>query len=163
MKLFQLFIILIIFQNCSFDNKSGIWKSENSISVKEKEKFSDFKTLSNITQTFNKTILIDKNFNFKKIERESNSIWTDIFFNDENNTPNFEFSSLNQLKQKTKKLSKNKLSNYLLSDSNYIISSDEKGDIIIYSKEENRIVTKFNFYKKKYRKFKKRFKFNSRK
>ena len=70
------------------------------------------------------------------------------FFNDENNTPNFEFSSLNQLNQKTKKLSKNKLSNYLLSDSNYIISSDEKGDIIIYSKEENRIVTKFNFYKK---------------
>ena len=42
-----------------------------------------------------------------------------------------------------------------MSDSNYIISSDEKCDIIIYSKEENRIVTKFNFYKKKYRKFKK--------
>ena len=155
MKLFQLFLILIIFQSCSFDNKSGIWKSENSISFKEKEKFSDFKTLSNITQTFNKTVLIDKNFNFKKIERESNSIWTDIFFNDENNTPNFEFNSLDQLNQKTKKLSKNKLSNYLLSDSDYIISSDEKGDIIIFSKEENRVVTKFNFYKKKYRKFKK--------
>ena len=58
MKLFQLFLILIIFQSCSFDNKSGIWKSENSISFKEKEKFSDFKTLSNITQTFNKTVLI---------------------------------------------------------------------------------------------------------
>ena len=38
--------------------------------------------------------------------KESNSIWTDIFFNDENNTPNFEFSSLNQLKQKIKNYQK---------------------------------------------------------
>ena len=32
MKFFYALIILILFQNCSFDNKTGIWKNDNIIS-----------------------------------------------------------------------------------------------------------------------------------
>ena len=29
MKLFHFFLIIILLTNCSFDNKTGIWKNEN--------------------------------------------------------------------------------------------------------------------------------------
>ena len=43
MKLFYVLVILIIFQSCSFDNKTGIWKNENSISNKDNDLFNEFK------------------------------------------------------------------------------------------------------------------------
>ena len=33
MKLFFALVLILTFSGCSFDNKSGIWKNENSISV----------------------------------------------------------------------------------------------------------------------------------
>ena len=36
----------LILQNCSFDNKSGIWKTENNVAVKQDDAFEDFKTIS---------------------------------------------------------------------------------------------------------------------
>ena len=46
MKLFYVLVILIIFQSCSFDNKTGIWKNENSISNKDNDLFNEFKKIS---------------------------------------------------------------------------------------------------------------------
>ena len=46
MKFFNIFIILIFFNNCSFDNKTGIWDNENTVSKEENRIFKDFKTLS---------------------------------------------------------------------------------------------------------------------
>ena len=46
MRLFYTFIILILFQNCSFDNKTGIWNNENIITTnKDTDLFKEFKKL----------------------------------------------------------------------------------------------------------------------
>ena len=65
MKFFYILIILILFQSCSFDNKSGIWKNENIISKKDNDIFKEFENLSSSTSTFNQIIPISKNFKFK--------------------------------------------------------------------------------------------------
>ena len=69
MKTTYFLIILIFFQSCSFDNKTGIWESESE-SVKRKDQFKEFKTLSSRKDPFSKTI---------KIEDKNN---TNIFFDD---------------------------------------------------------------------------------
>ena len=58
MKIIYTLFIFLIFQHCSFDNKSGIWKNEESPSEKtEKNKlFNEFKTLSISENIFNKEI-----------------------------------------------------------------------------------------------------------
>ena len=46
MRLLLIFVFSILFSNCSFDDKSGIWKSERETSKKEIDSFKEFKTLS---------------------------------------------------------------------------------------------------------------------
>ena len=46
MKSFYIVVLLLFFNSCSFDNKTGIWDNENEISLKEKKLFSDFKDIS---------------------------------------------------------------------------------------------------------------------
>ena len=56
MKLFTALIILFILSNCSFDDKTGIWKNENTIKTDVEGPFKDFKTISNSKKIFDKTI-----------------------------------------------------------------------------------------------------------
>ena len=60
-----LFIFIILFYSCSFDNKSGIWKNENLITEDTNDSFKEFKKLAITYRTFNKIINIKKNFEFK--------------------------------------------------------------------------------------------------
>ena len=47
MKFLNFLIILILFlQNCSFDNKTGIWINQNEASINENKVFDDFKVSS---------------------------------------------------------------------------------------------------------------------
>ena len=64
MKAFLLLIFLFIL-NCSFDNKSGIWKNSNQTTEgKKDDNLSEFKTLSSVKDTFDKNLTINKNFKF---------------------------------------------------------------------------------------------------
>ena len=74
------------------------------------------------------------------------------FFSDENNLKNFNYTNKNKSIFKSKKLSKFKTSKYLLFKNDKIITSDEKGNIIVFSIAENQIIFTFNFYKKSYKK-----------
>ena len=65
MKLIYVLIILILFNNCSFDSKSGIWKNENVISKKDDNIFEEFETLSSPTDSFEKIVSINDNYKFK--------------------------------------------------------------------------------------------------
>ena len=65
MKLFNILIILIFCQNCSFDNKTGIWKNENIVSQKDNNIFQEFETLSLTKVEFNEIIPLSTNFKFK--------------------------------------------------------------------------------------------------
>ena len=57
MRLFLIFLIFIFLQNCSFDNRSGIWKSESGSFQKDDRIFRDFKKIQ--------SILVD---NFKNLQ-----------------------------------------------------------------------------------------------
>jgi outer membrane protein assembly factor BamB len=155
MKLFYSLIILVLLQSCSFDNKSGIWKNDNNISKEEKDIFSEFETLFSTNNTFDKIVSVEKNFQFKLTSQVNNSKWTDIFYNQDNNYKNFTYNDNNKVIFKSKKISRSKMNNFILFNDNNIISSDHKGNIIIFSLTEKKIIKKFNFYKKRYKKIKK--------
>ena len=68
MKIIYILIPLLIFNNCSFDNKTGIWKTDSDIKI-QKDEFSEFKDLSIKNTSFNKIIPINKDYKFKKFNR----------------------------------------------------------------------------------------------
>ena len=156
MKLFFVIIILIFFQSCSFDDKTGIWKNDNKVSNKKDPLFKDFKTFSSVENIFNEKIEIDSKFNFVLSNSINNSSWQDIFFNQTNNFQNFKYSNKNQLIFKSKKITKYETDGYLLFENNNAIISDHKGNLIVFSVSQNKIVQKYNFYKKKFKKISKK-------
>ena len=159
MRFFLILIFIFFFNNCSFDNKTGIWKNENLSNKEKKEssnKFKEFKTLSTTIEPFDQTVNLINDFNFNLLSPKKNFTWHDTFYNTTNNLTNFKYDNLNNLIFKSKKLSRFELNKILLFDKNKLITNDEKGNIIIYSINENKVVTKFNFYKKKFKNIKKK-------
>jgi hypothetical protein len=155
MRFIYIVLILVFFQNCSFDNKSGIWKSENINKKVDIDIFDKLETLSTTNISFNKIIPIKENFKFKLTKEIDNFNWNDYFYNQTNNFENFKYNNLNQLIFKSKKISKHESSKYILYDEGNVILSDKKGNIIIFSINENKVIRKLNFYKKKYKKINK--------
>ena len=155
MKLLYGLIILILLQNCSFDNKTGIWKDDNNISQKEKDIFIDFKNLSISDKSFDEKISIINNFTFNLPQPVVNKVWHDKFYSKNNNQKNFKYNGLNEILLKSKKLSRFSIDNHILFDNRNLILTDAQGNIIIFSIDANKVVKKFNFYKKKYKKLKK--------
>ena len=158
MKSLKYLILFIFLLNCSFDNKSGIWDSSNNTISKNDDLLKDFKTLSIKKESFKQTIDIKKNFQFILNKKINNSEWKDIFFNKENNFSNFSYNDINKLRFRSKKLSRYELSDYLVSENKHLVTSDKKGNLIIISLEKWKFISKYNFYKNKYKNIKKNFK-----
>ena len=59
-----------------------------------------------------------------------------------NNYKNFKYTNLNQLIFRSKKLTKYKLNNYLLFDGENIFFRYTKGNLIVFSIKENKIIFK---------------------
>ena len=74
MRFILIFFILIFFQSCSFDKKSGIWKYESDASTKQKDALKGFKSISVETKKFEKIVNFDNNFNIILDKQISNSI-----------------------------------------------------------------------------------------
>ena len=152
MKLFYIIIIFFFLNNCSFDKKSGIWKNESQNLNKESKLFSEFENISSTKDEFYKIIELDKNYKFSKNKLITNTSWKDIYYFEDNNLKNFNYDNQNQLIFKSKKLTKYKTNNYILYEKDNIITSDVKGNVIVFSVKENKEIIKFNFYKKRYKK-----------
>ena len=150
-----LYVILIsfLFINCSFDNKTGIWTNKDKKKANNKT-FQDFKKISTKDDEFN-TIIDIKDFNLNLFKPKINNQWKDVFYNYGNNTENFRYNKKNQLIFKSKKLSKNKINKFILFENNNLILSDKKGNIVVFSINQNKVISKFNFYKKKFRRIEK--------
>ena len=71
-----------------FEKNEGI-----EISLK-KNQFSDFKIIQILEDKFNKTIILDKNFEFEISPPLNNYEWEDAFFKDNNNLSNFELTMI---------------------------------------------------------------------
>lgn len=156
MRFFCSLLIVIFFNHCSFDDKSGIWKNDNVTSQKNNNVFKDFKNINLSNKSFQKEIPIEKNFKFKKLISIENYSWNDINYNQNNNLKNFIYNENFKLTFKSKKISKYKVENNLLLEENNIILTDERGNIFTFSINENKIISKYNFYRKKYKKIKKK-------
>lgn len=150
------FIILIFLNNCSFDNKSGIWSSDEKLVKKNLDLLNEFKTLTYDKKIFNKVIDINQDFIFQIPKKIKNSKWSDVYYNQSNNYSNFSYNDRKSLIFKSKKLSSQKLNSLFLYDRGNFISSDARGNLIIFSSERNKVITKFNFYKKKFKKIEKK-------
>ncbi len=161
MKLFYALIILIIFNNCSFDNKTGIWKNENTISKETNDTFSEFEDLTSSNSSFDEIIKIPEDFIFKIPTSIDNSEWEDIYFDKSNNFKNFKYKNLNKLSYKSKRTTKYKINKYLLYKDDNVITTDINGNIILFSLKGKKLLSKFNFYKNKHKKVKKKIKHDS--
>ena len=155
MKLFIIFVILIFFQHCSFDNKTGIWKNEKIFSKKKNDIFKDLKVLNTKNDTYNKITRIDNNFKFIIPKPKNNFEWNDIYYSKKNNFENFAYNNSNQLSFKSKKITNKTVNNYILFEKGNIIVTDQYGNIIVYSSNSKKKIAKYNFYKKKYKKINK--------
>ncbi len=150
-KFFFIILAFIFVNSCSFDDKSGIWKNEKIISKNESDPFKKFEDLSVANKPFNQIIKFKGNFQFKKSKKIINSKWKDIFYSESNNLENFTYKNTNKLTFKSKKITRHQLNDFILFDNDKIISSDNKGNILIFSIEEKKFLKKFNFYKNKYK------------
>ena len=158
-KVLFLLIAFILLNNCSFDNKTGIWgdsaKEKKRISELEKEQKEIIKVekIYSSNRIFNKEVAFTKNIVLLKPQNKSS--WTMSYENHQNNLGNIYFEGLNNFVLK-KKIGKDKFSGSkkitsLLVFKNNIIFSDDRGTIF-YINERGRIIWKKNIYKKAYKK-----------
>ena len=157
MKLFFALSLILFFNHCSFDNKTGIWKNEK-ITIKDDKKdktFEGFETISKINNTFDQVIVAAPNIELNLSPPKKNKLWNDIFYDQTNSTINFNYKEENKLIFKSKKITKYKINEHILFDGKNLITSDIKGNLIVFSIEKNKVLRNFNFYKKKYKKINK--------
>ncbi len=149
-------LILFLISGCSFDNKTGIWENSNSPkNIKKKDRFEDFKKLYTEEESFNKIIAPPKDLKILSGKIKKNSNWSDEFYANSNNYENFSYNNLNKVIFRSKKLTKYEINERILFDGKRVIINDEKGNIVIYSVDEKKIIYKYNFYKKRFKKLKK--------
>ena len=160
MKLFFAIFILFLLNNCSFDNKTGIWNDEGTkLAEKVLNKTSKkFKSINISNNNLLKEILPDKNLKFRLNPPIKNLEWTDVYYDKSNNFDHFSYSDQKTLVTKSRKISRYELSPKILFEENTLFLTDIKGNLIIYSIDKNSIL-RFNFYKKKFKKIKKKLNF----
>ncbi len=151
MKVIKLLGILFFLIGCSFDNRSGIWMSENETSSNKDDLFKEFEKISSNKEIYNKIIPLTTNYNFKIPKIFYNLDWVDIFYSENNNILNFAYNDSNKTFLKSKKLTRYNINNYILAKNNKLILNDQRGNIILYSLKQNKLISKFNFYKKKHK------------
>ena len=81
--------------------------------------------------------------------------WLSEFQNLNNNLSNIALNNNKLIDFKSTKLTRNKINKNIFYNANNIIFSDQKGFIYVYSINEKNIIFKYNFYKKKFKKYKK--------
>jgi len=168
MKRLNLIFILILIINCSFDNKTGIWKDESSISIdtsktKALENNINKRNYEDVfleNQVFNEEKESTKNLNLKNETTSLNKNWNQEFGSNYNNVLNLGDNNKNIISSKSPKLSrfankKNYMVRNVIIHNDNIISYDHKGKIFIYSQENKKKIFEYNFYKKNFKNYKK--------
>ena len=159
-RLFSFLFFIIFLSSCSFDNKTGIWKDSSDLE-KIKKKHTKNKELKDV-------FVEDKIFDEEKEASPGTKIeidypfktknWTDIYFNLENNISNIYYENSKYLVFKSSKISKSSENKDFLFYNNNIISTDNKGRIYVYSLEQKKKIFEYNFYKNKFKKYRKEIK-----
>ena len=152
MKIFLISFLYIILLSCSFDNKSGIWKSESNVKTENNNEFSQFEDLITVNSSFKSEVKIKEGYKFDLPNLYTNLEWNDIFYNQYNNSRNFKYSDLNEKFFLSKKITKHKVDKYILYENKNIISTDRGGNINVYSLSDKKKNFKVQFLQKKIQK-----------
>ena len=153
------FLIFIFLTNCSFDNKTGIWSSEEnekkriSIIEKQQKKILNTVKLYSSESNYNKEIHGKNKIDLTKAKK--NTEWKMSGMNLQNFLGNIYLQGTKDIFLK-KKIGKNKfsLSKNLISpiiSNNNIIFSDDRGNIFNITRH-GKVIWKKNIYKKLYKK-----------
>tara|TARA_B100000700_G_scaffold137451_1_gene153417 strand:- start:441 stop:1811 length:1371 start_codon:yes stop_codon:yes gene_type:complete len=172
MKKIILISFFLLLNQCSFDNKTGIWKDAS------KQKTSGFEKIKRVEESkkkivksyfiTDKIILKDQNpdgsHTINLGTKIKNQNWLQEFYNYSNNINNIDYNNNKSSILKSKKLARFSITedinyNKFLEPIYYndlIISYDHNGTIYVFSIKDKKKIWEFNFYKKKFKKYKKR-------
>jgi len=156
-KFYSLLILIlfpIIFISCSFGNRTGIWKDLSKESAIKKER-AQYKPIFAKGEKFKKEISNDIVVNISKPIINDN--WLEQNFTAINFVPHLKYENKKNLVFKSKKIGKIKGSIFNSEFEPLIINEniffyDIFGSIYNYSTSEERIIWKYNFYKKRFKK-----------
>ena len=160
-KIFFYLFFLLIFNQCSFDNKTGVWKNEEEIILSTQKKNTEDLKWENVfdeESSFSDEKEPRVGFSIEDKNPFKNKAWLQEYFNESNNIPNLYYSNKKNIIYKSSKLSsRNRIleDNKFLYFENNIISTDTKGNIFSYSLDFKSNEWQYNFYKKTYKKYKK--------
>ena len=153
------FLIFILLNNCSFDNKTGIWgdseKEKRKISKLEKKQkqILDVEKIYSSDKIYLKEVPLTKNISLSKPKK--NSSWKMSSLNHQNFLGNIYLSGIDNIFLKKKigkdKFSESRVATSLLAFKNNIILSDDTGTIFNIN-QSGKINWKKNIYKKIYKK-----------
>ena len=155
MKISLILILIVIISHCSFDTKTGIWKNVNEINYEKTKRFEGFETLFEKERKFDKIIKPSSSLKILLASPKINLKWTDEYYQNSNNLENFNYKNSNDLIFTSQKLTRYKTNDNIFFDGENIITTDIKGNIIVYSLTNQQIIFKYNFYKKKFKKIEK--------
>ena len=149
-----LFLIFCFFLcNCSFGPGSKVWNDLSKELEIEKNK-GNTKLIFSSSKKFKEEIKNNKTFKISKPYKNKN--WTQQNLNNGNNVPNLSYQNKKNLILKSKKLGKNQFDLYdvdfqPLIENDLVVLYDPSGTIFSYSFEKERLIWKYNFYKKRYK------------
>ena len=154
-----LFFFLILINQCSFDNKTGIWEDANRakkiLKIEDKNKKLEEVFLKK-TRSFDE----EKNVSINSIIKIDNTFVSTTdknnYFNPPNNIANVQYWNKKNILSKSRKLPRSDDESKIKFYDNSILSYDKKGTIYIYSLSSGNKSFEFNFYKKKFKKYKKK-------
>jgi outer membrane protein assembly factor BamB len=164
-KIFYFIFLLIFSVSCSFDNKTGIWTDSDNTEqlISAKERNNKLVKIFDQNSEYNQEKKANLSYKIKIDKAYYNKFWKQENFNSFNNNSHFHYLGKKQVNYKTSRLSKssifkdkdNRLLNQPLFYDNKIVFSDHKGKIYVYSVLKNKKILLSNFYKKKFKKYKK--------
>ena len=153
-KIIYLIIFFFILNNCSFDNKTGIWTGSDKIAKKKNNTDQNLEYVFKKQNSILKEVDLSPNRNLNFDEPNLYLTWNQSFQNQANNASNVSFLNDGNYK-KFSKISKATVNKNILVQDDKLFFSDYKGNIGIFSLSQNKIIYNFNFYKKKFKRTKK--------
>ncbi len=155
-KLLIFFFIfsLAVLNSCSFDNKTGIWKEHNKKIIEKAKTGEDLERIFKTSETFNREIQSDAPVLISSKKKITS--WLEHNHNQANNVPHLNYHNNKNRILKSKKIGK---SSQIKENVNFeplvfkkdIFFYDLKGNVYRYSTEREKLIWKFNFYKKKFK------------
>ena len=155
-KIIILILFLPLLNNCSFDNKTGIWKNESRTKVVDRKTDKVLESVFKEKQFFLEEIEPQDNYLFKNLKKVKILNWNETYQNNQNNIENVNYINKKEVLLKSKKLKGRILNKDFLYEDENIIYTDIKGNVYVYSINNNTEIFRYNFYKKKYKKINKK-------